>query len=397
MGEGTQDMTKTTKAAVRRRIGLTGPVVVAASALLAGCASTGQRTALLSGAEPLERVVGPHDPVTPGGGRYQVGRPYTIGGKTYYPREDRDLDQTGVASWYGGDYHHGTRTANGEVYDRGALTAAHKTMPLPSYARVTNLNNGRSIVVRVNDRGPYVGNRIIDISEKTAELLEMKRGGVGRVRVQYVGPAGLAGSDARVLAATLRGPDVAPRAEERILVAQADLKPGPRANRPAGVPGPVAPMPAPIMVAAAVVQTPVAAPRPAPAGAAKASLFAQSRVAAAPLVRPVAFAPVADATSFELAGVDARTLRAAKLATRPASSSAAVIAAGLPAASGGPLSILPATAAGTGTVAASEGIGEATTVVASRTSSYAAEVRIAGAHAIFRTMGDGERLAALAE
>jgi len=369
-------MSKTpTTAAVRVRIAVTGSVVVAAGVLLAGCNTTGGKSALLDGAEPVERVVGPHDKVPVGGGRYQVGKAYSIGGRTYVPREDPSLDQTGVASWYGGDYHHGTRTANGEVYDRGTITAAHKTMPLPSYARVTNLKNGRSIVVRVNDRGPYVGNRIIDISEKTAELLDMKRFGVGQVRVQYVGRAGLAGSDARVLAATLNGPGINSGHDERTLVAQADLKAGPRQNIPATVP--------PTLVAAA---TPVA-----PVGAAQASLYgqAQGRPVAG---RTLAFAPVTDATSFELAGVDARTMRAALAAAKPAAPAPAVAAVDMPRASGGPMSILPG-AANSSALAAGD---EALPLPTSRSSSYA-PVRGSATAAVFRPMGEGTRLSALAD
>jgi len=365
-------------AATRTRVVVTGSIVVVASVLLAGCASS-SKTALLDGAEPLERVVGPRDKVTPGGGRYQVGKPYTIGGRTYYPKEDPSLDQSGVASWYGGDYHHGTRTANGEVYDRTTLTAAHKTMPLPSYARVTNLKNGRSIVVRVNDRGPYVGNRIVDISEKTAELLDMKRFGLGQVRVQYIGRAGLAGSDARVLAATLRGPGINTGHEEHTLLAQADLKPGPRQNIPAN---------APIMVAtAAPMPTPAA-----PIGAAQASLYGQARAAQPIPSRTVAFAPVTDASSFELAGVDPKVMRAALAAAKP-SAPAPVGVAGLdmPRASGAPLSILPGAASASALAAVGD---EVAPLPPSRSSSYAPS-RISTAHAIFAPMGEGDQIAAL--
>lgn len=381
-------MTKsTTRVAVRLRIGLSGSVIVAASVVLAGCATSNTKSALLSGAEPVERVVGPHDKVPPGGGRYQVGRPYTIGGRTYYPREDPNLDQSGVASWYGGDYHHGTRTANGEIVDRDGISAAHKTMPLPSYARVTNLKNGRSIVVRVNDRGPYVASRVIDLSEKTAELLDMKSHGIGKVRVQYLGRAGLAGSDQRILAATLSGPGINSGHDERTLLAQADLRAGPRRNLPAV---------APTMVASASPS--LFSTAAAPKGAAQASLFSQSRAgapaSAAARVTNVAFAPVADAYSFDLAGVDPRTMRAAMIAAKPVSSSAEVIAQSMPPASGGPMSILPVSA-GASSVATTE-IGQTpVSGLPSRTSSYAAASRISSAHAIFAPMGEGERLAHL--
>jgi rare lipoprotein A len=119
------------------------------------------------------------------------------------PEEDVNYRAEGMASWYGDDFH-GRQTANGEVFDMGSLTAAHPTLPMPSYARVTNLLNGKSLVVRVNDRGPYHGNRLIDVSNKAAELLEFKGNGVAKVRVEYVGRAPLEGSDDRQLMATLR-------------------------------------------------------------------------------------------------------------------------------------------------------------------------------------------------
>jgi rare lipoprotein A len=119
------------------------------------------------------------------------------------PEEDTSYREEGLASWYGDDFH-GRLTANGEVFDMASLTAAHPTLPMPCYARVTNLGNGKSLIVRVNDRGPYHGNRLIDVSNKAAELLEFKGNGVARVRVEYVGRAPLEGSDDRQLVATLR-------------------------------------------------------------------------------------------------------------------------------------------------------------------------------------------------
>ena len=150
------------------------------------------------------RVVTQGQTVPRGGGRRLVGRPYTIAGKRYVPREVRPgFTVTGIASWYGAAFH-GRRTANGEVYDMRGLSAAHPTMPLPSYARVTNLRNGHSIVVRVNDRGPFHARRVLDVSQRVAETLDFRRTGTGRVKVDYIGPAGLAGSDDRILMASLR-------------------------------------------------------------------------------------------------------------------------------------------------------------------------------------------------
>jgi rare lipoprotein A len=148
-------------------------------------------------------VVAFGEPVPKGGGTYRVGKPYTVGGRTYVPEEDVNYRAEGIASWYGDDFH-GRLTANGEVFDMDALTAAHPTLPMPCYARVTNLSNGKSLIVRVNDRGPYHGNRLIDVSNKAAELLEFKGNGVAKVRVEYVGRAPLEGSDDRQLLATLR-------------------------------------------------------------------------------------------------------------------------------------------------------------------------------------------------
>ncbi|MEM8749319.1 MAG: septal ring lytic transglycosylase RlpA family protein [Pseudomonadota bacterium] len=142
--------------------------------------------------------------VRKGGGRRQIGRPYKIRGKWYYPKEQPGYNKVGNASWYGPNFH-GRLTANGEIYDQYALSAAHPTFPLPSYARVTNLKNGRSVVVRVNDRGPYHAGRIIDLSARASKLLDYQKSGVARVRVQYVGQAPLHGRDENYLVASYRG------------------------------------------------------------------------------------------------------------------------------------------------------------------------------------------------
>ena len=182
-----------------------------------------------------ERVVSDGRAVPRGGGQRLVGRPYTIAGKRYVPREvSPGYTISGVASWYGAAFH-GRRTANGEVYDMRALSAAHPTMPLPSYARVTNLKNGHSIIVRVNDRGPFHAGRVLDVSQRVADTLDFRRTGTGRVKVDFVGPAGLAGSDDNMLIASLRtdgrpatlnGPTSAPTT----MIAQA-APPAPPAQR----------------------------------------------------------------------------------------------------------------------------------------------------------------------
>ncbi|MGY3291747.1 rare lipoprotein A (peptidoglycan hydrolase) [Bradyrhizobium sp. LM3.6] len=167
-------------------------VAAAAACLaLANCASSNKFASRVDpkyGVSSSPRVVALGDPVPKGGGTYRVGKPYVVGGRTYVPEEDVNYRAEGMASWYGDDFH-GRLTANGEVFDMGSLTAAHPTLPMPSYARVTNVSNGKSLIVRVNDRGPYHGNRLIDVSNKAAELLEFKGNGVAKVRVEYVGRA----------------------------------------------------------------------------------------------------------------------------------------------------------------------------------------------------------------
>lgn len=120
------------------------------------------------------------------GGYYKVGSPYQIKGVWYYPKEDPSYDETGVASWYGDDFH-GRKTANGEIYNMNSLTAAHRTLPMPSFVDVTNLENGKQVRLRVNDRGPYARGRIIDVSRRAAELLGFKDKGVAKVRVSFAG------------------------------------------------------------------------------------------------------------------------------------------------------------------------------------------------------------------
>jgi len=154
------------------------------------------------GVAPSPKVVADGQPIPKGGGRAMVGKPYTVAGRTYVPNETPRSTE-GLASWYGSNFH-GRMTANGEVFDRDSIAAAHTTMPLPSYARVTNLQNGHSMIVRVNDRGPFHGNRVIDVSERAAAALGFRQAGTARVRVDYVGRASTNGSDDRILLASLR-------------------------------------------------------------------------------------------------------------------------------------------------------------------------------------------------
>ncbi len=192
------------------RFAVRAVLCVVAAGFLAGCAQ-GPKTQGRSKeyfpssvyGRASERVVAEGEPVPRGGGQYLVGRPYTIAGKRYVPNPQPKEAQIGMASYYGGAFH-GRRTANGEVYDMNSVTAAHPTMPLPSYARVTNVRNGRSIIVRVNDRGPYHSGRVMDVSSKVAEALAFKSFGTAQIKVEYVGKAGLQGSDDTKLLASLR-------------------------------------------------------------------------------------------------------------------------------------------------------------------------------------------------
>ncbi|MGE0668963.1 MAG: septal ring lytic transglycosylase RlpA family protein [Sphingomonadales bacterium] len=174
--------------------------MAAACALLAACAAQPKKPAPTytgpvapSKPPPAAADVPPWGkaPVPSGkGGIYKVGNPYVINGVTYVPREDPTYSETGIASWYGPQFH-GERTANGEIFDMELVSAAHRTLPMPSLVRVTNLENGRTMVVRLNDRGPYARGRIIDMSKKAAELLGFQGAGTAMVRVEYVGRAPL--------------------------------------------------------------------------------------------------------------------------------------------------------------------------------------------------------------
>ncbi len=189
--------------------------VVAAAAIVASCSSPGARVAFKTHSREYfsERSYGAASPrvvagasVPKGGGHAVVGDPYRVAGKTYVPRDNPRYSAVGLASWYG-DAFHGRLTANGEVYDVNGLTAAHPTLPLPCYARVTNLDNGSSIVVRVNDRGPFANDRIIDVSERVAGLLGFEDAGTANVKVDYVGPAQMDGQDEGKLLASYRSPE----------------------------------------------------------------------------------------------------------------------------------------------------------------------------------------------
>lgn len=162
-----------------------GGAVAAALLLLGACSTTPQT------ASPGPQTGSPR-------GVYKVGSPYQISGVWYYPKEDYEYRESGIASWYGSDFH-GKATANGEVYDMTEMTAAHRTLPLPSLVRVTNLDNGRSVLLRVNDRGPFARGRIIDVSRRGAQLLGFERQGTAKVRVEIMA------DESRQLAQIYRG------------------------------------------------------------------------------------------------------------------------------------------------------------------------------------------------
>lgn len=297
-----------------------GLFVTLGCVVVAGCTSTSSKKASIDpryGVSPSPQVVASGEPVPQGGGRYHVGKPYRIAGKWYKPLENPvNFEATGVASWYGPGFH-GRRTANGEVFDQHSLSGAHPTLPLPSYVRVTNLANGSSVIVRINDRGPYHGRRVIDVSRRVAEMLDFKARGMGRVRVQYVGLAAIEGSDAKKLAATFRdgasGPAPAPGApatpatEPRTLMIASKTPPAAGSTpTSARITPSAARAAAPLLRssergavrAAPAVARPVIAP-PAPAAPS----------AIAPAVAPEA-TPVEDIRTIEIAGMLVTTPRA---------------------------------------------------------------------------------------
>ena len=237
---------------------------------LAGCSAT-----RLSNHSYSDKVVADGEPVPKGGGTYRVGQPYTVNGQTYYPSDNPSYREEGIASWYGPDFH-GRLTANGEVFDMHSISAAHPTLPIPSYARVTNLDNSRSIIVRVNDRGPYARGRIIDLSTGAAHALGFYGDGLAHVRVEYVGRAPLEGSDDNMLLATLRQGQPAPVPSKVMLASAGPYVPGP--DRGLGVP----PLP---------TERPFAlgsAPGPSAAQQAGTSDYASARAPARPAVPPSA-------------------------------------------------------------------------------------------------------------
>jgi rare lipoprotein A len=177
---------------LRRRALRNAAVLITAALVLASCSGGGGARRESTSLGPRIVPIGQRAPK--GGGVQKLGSAYQVNGQVYTPRNVSSYNRMGIASWYG-EMFHGRRTANGEIYDMESLTAAHPTLPLPSYVRVTNPNNGRTLVLRVNDRGPYAGGREIDLSWAAASLLQIAGPGTGPVQVEYLGPAPLDGDD----------------------------------------------------------------------------------------------------------------------------------------------------------------------------------------------------------
>lgn len=299
-----------------------GAAAVGVAMLLGGCAET---TLAVHTAKQLGRG-GETKPQ----GIYKVGEPYQINGVWYYPAEDYGYSETGIASFYGGENQgvnfHGRNTANGELYDMNALTAAHQTLPMPSLVRVTNLENGRSVVLRVNDRGPFVRGRIIDVSRRSAQLLGFEGQGTARVRVEM-----LADESRTLKAALLRGP-AAPEtqvvaAAPRTAIASDTLPPPPGARASTGVasalPPPSATMPPvetssrPVVNAKGRV-TQQAAARPAPPVVAQPAQPAPTPVPAARTRQP-ARAPVTETAALPVTQQAAATAVITQTTVQPTS------------------------------------------------------------------------------
>jgi len=213
-----------------------------------------------------------------GGGRYQVGKPYKVKGNWFHPKEQPNYAAEGAASWYG-DAFHGRLTANGEVYDMTHLTAAHPTLPLPSYARVTNLKNNSSVIVRINDRGPFERGRLIDLSKRAAEMLDYKHSGTAKVRVEYVGPAPLHGQDDAFLMASYKPGGAAPDPSDGLPTGVMIAMNGPTPTQASASSG-VNTIPAAIAAAYAM-------PSPAPAAASQPQFGSPSGNIALPSYAPI--------------------------------------------------------------------------------------------------------------
>ncbi len=197
-------------------------VLVAMGLAIAGCAHSNKQTNRDPFAGTGSPIYPGKGPVPWGGGRYFVGKPYQVAGRWFEPKEQPNYDRKGTASWYGEAFNR-RKTSNGEWFDMNRLTAAHATLPLPSYVKVTNLENGREIVVRVNDRGPFVNTRVLDVSKQAALALGYKDKGTAQVRVQYIGPAPLNDNGGHLVA---MNKELARGTPMRSMIAAADRRKG---------------------------------------------------------------------------------------------------------------------------------------------------------------------------
>ncbi len=278
--------------AISSRARSRGSVAAVVLLLLLGACATQPQTAGTAGSS-ANKTGSPR-------GVYKVGNPYQISGVWYYPKEDYEYTETGIASWYGADFH-GKATANGEIYDMNELTAAHRTLPLPSLVRVTNLDNGRAMTLRVNDRGPFARSRIIDISRRGAQLLGFERQGTAKVRVEILGAESEqlaqiyrgSGTIGQALARTPPLPDPSGTSAP-VSVASAAMPP------PVEAPPPVISAPAVPPSSMAVEQAPLAPPVPTPPASSQA---ARPQYTPPPAPRPVAVASV-DAPPPEIVTVE---------------------------------------------------------------------------------------------
>jgi rare lipoprotein A len=293
---------------------------VLAAALLAGCAGhPPPPRADNTGAPPPASEV-------QGLGMYKIGNPYQIAGVWYRPAEDFAYDETGIASWYGEDFH-GKYTANGEIYDLNAMTAAHRTLPMPTIVQVTNLDNGRTIELRVNDRGPFARGRIIDVSRRGAQLLGFENQGTAKVRVRIMVPETIqAVALARRNGSDQRLADDAPHAAPRDAVVAEALQPGaalriastePSASSAAPASPPTAVPPSAVTTASLppVATAPAALAPSAPASAPPPAVMA-GPTAPRPLPETVTVVPVKSTQIYIQAGAYARADNALRTKAR---------------------------------------------------------------------------------
>ncbi len=249
------------------------PFVAGLSAMIAALVLSGCAESTLVG--HTAKTIFPEDQQE-GQGGYKVGAPYQIDGAWYTPKEDYSYSEVGVASWYGNDFH-GKRTANGEKYDMNAMTAAHRTLPMPSLVRVTNLDNGRSAIVRVNDRGPFARSRVLDVSKRAADALGFIGSGTANVRVEILAEESIA-------------------LKTRLLRGESDFATAPTPVAPLAALGPSS------RVSASDLPPPAPAPRVSGQAVPAAVLASDAPAVAIPASTGAAYAPAAAAGQFVQVG-----------------------------------------------------------------------------------------------